>query len=222
MNINLFKNHFINGNKRNELLIICIDRNDPIMTANQKIHGIKSRTNDDYTRTIKNDTSKSNKRFYSTSPPSSHRKLIVNSTSPQKLIVNSTYDKISFVDNQSVLLFSNILRSQDVEHVKQFKQVELVIKILNCNAYAFYNQNFDKPFFCELKNVLSLLSLLKDGYYTFDFYFYIVSRKKALFEVFSFNYNFNNRFDTGSSFVKNKASFGYLKLTSIKLKICKN
>lgn len=175
-----------------------------------------------YNRNNTNQVSKLSKRFYSTSAT---RKSLVNSTSPQKLVVNSSIFKITFVDNQSILLLSNILTSQDVERVKQVKQVELVIKILNCNAYAYafynqnlYNRNHDKPFFFELKKVLSLL---KDDYYTFDFYFYIVSRKKELFEVYSYNFN-HSSFDTGSSFVKINAGFGYLKLTSIKIKICKN
>jgi len=132
---------------------------------------------------VSNNIYGNSKRFYSTSLP-------------QKLVVNSTFDKIVFVDNQSILLLSNM--SNDVKFV--------LINIIKEGCDITYQPKVGGGFFSDLESVLSKL---EDGNYSFEFYFYIESSKES-FEGFT-NDPFNK-----NSFNKIICSFGYFKATTSK------
>jgi len=216
---------FIDFKKSTLLKITKINKEDSTMSNNydnsdlNKEDATKSNNSclikEDKTKSLKFTNFGSNfslginsKRFYSASPPAQAKKLVV----------NSNYNKIIFVDNQSILLLSGLLDA-DLPKVKHTERVKLIINDLN-NAGLYKSDilKHRKPFFNELEIALSQLN---DDYYyyNFDFYFYIASKKFTQFEVFTLiPYNPYKPFDffSGSRFIKNKGCFGYFNLTSIK------
>src|SRR6266516_3511688 len=216
---------FIDFKKSTLLKITKINKEDSTMSNNydnsdlNKEDATKSNNSclikEDKTKSLKFTNFGSNfslginsKRFYSASPPAQAKKLVV----------NSNYNKIIFVDNQSILLLSGLLDA-DLPKVKHTERVKLIINDLN-NAGLYKSDilKHRKPFFNELEIALSQLN---DDYYyyNFDFYFYIASKKFTQFEVFTLiPYNPYKPFDffSFSRFIKNMFCFGYFNLTSIK------
>ena len=94
-----------------------------------------------------------------------------------KLIVNSTYDNINFINNKSILILPslNLVENLDTGEVRT--------GILS--ESEFETDLFDSPFMEQLYKILSIL----DEEFSFEFYFYINSKRSNF--VFDEIYNFD-------------------------------
>lgn len=120
---------------------------------------------------------------------------------PNKIVVNSTFDNVVFVNNQAIMFLNNLSNGKPG-----------LTNVINDATGVLSTEKLGISLFSELA---SIEYKFKDGYYTFDFYFY-VELSGGMVELYTFD-PFNNNY-----LIKMLGSFGYFKSSSMSFRLDNN